>query len=498
MFSTIVICLLRSLRLVVADILRYGSLAFRVSEDILEPASARCGSQALRRRKKAESCDQMSMFDKSANKSLQATRDGWSSSASRAYSPVGPRTFTGFMLVGPACLSSGRWRLNVTANIAPMKYIFTSFLILAATTFVANARFIGARPFEEMEKSADTIVVAKPVSTKDTDEQTNLSSFKPPVPVVGLSSEFEVGLVLKGDNNLKKLVVHHYRLADHSGWNEFHLASFDPKDSTNYLLFLKREPDGRYAPLDQVDPAWTSILKLSDAGWDKMKLQDYKEWLDAKKWLRESPWPPGVLSPEITPEGRGDGSLHEAAMNGKLEKAKALIKANPDLVNSQASYGKVTPLQLAAQYGHRDVAELVLANKADVEAKSYGGWTALLNAVHGGHKDMVELLLTNKADVNYKEDAGRTPLQVAAENGYTEIAAFLIANKADVNAKDRDGITPLHTAVALGHKDFVQLLLANKAEINAKDNRGRTPLGFAVLHNNNDIAELLRQHGGLE
>jgi hypothetical protein len=43
------------------------------------------------------------------NNSLQATRDGASSSASRAYSPVGPRTFTGFTLVGPACLSSGRW-----------------------------------------------------------------------------------------------------------------------------------------------------------------------------------------------------------------------------------------------------------------------------------------------------------------------------------------------------------------------------------------------------
>ena len=41
-------------------------------------------------------------------KSLQATRDGALSSASRAYSPVGPRTFTGFTLVGPACLSSGR------------------------------------------------------------------------------------------------------------------------------------------------------------------------------------------------------------------------------------------------------------------------------------------------------------------------------------------------------------------------------------------------------
>ena len=381
-----------------------------------------------------------------------------------------------------------------------MERIISCLLFLAATTFVADARFIDARPFEEMEKTADAIVVAKPVSTRDTDEQTNLSSFKPPVPVVGLSSEFEVSLVLKGDSNLKKLVVHHYRLADLPGWNEFNLATFDPKESTNYLLFLKREPDGRYAPLDQIDPAWTSILKLSDTGWDKMKLQDYKAWLDAKKWLRESPWPPKVLSPEITPEGRGEGSLHEAAMNGKLEKAKALIKANPDLVNSQTSYGNVTPLQLAAEYGHKDVAELLLANKADVEAKSYGGWIALQSAVFGGHKEIVELLLTNKVDVNYKDNWGRTPLHVAAENGYTEIAALMLANKADVNAKNSDGDTPLHIAVGLpfglGHKDLVVLLLANKAEINAKDNSGKTPLDYALLHNDQDMADLLRQHGG--
>jgi hypothetical protein len=379
-----------------------------------------------------------------------------------------------------------------------MKRIISSLLILAATTFVADARFIDARPFEEMEKTADIIVVAKPVSTTDTDEQTNLSSFKPPVPVVGLSSEFEVGLVLKGDSSLKKLVVHHYRRAGHPEWNEFNLAYFNPKEFTNYLLFLKREPDGRYAPLDQVDPASTSILKLSGAGWDKMKFEDFKEWLDAKRWLRESPWSPRAMSPEITLEGRGKGSLHEAAMNGKLEKAKALIKANPDLVNSQASYGNVTPLQLAAQYGHKDVAELLLAYKADVEAKSYGGWTALLNAVFGGHKDMVELLLTTKTDVNYKEDAGRTPLHVAAENGYTEIAAFLIANKANVNVKNREGLTPLHIAAALGYKDLVELLLANKAEVNAKDNKGKTPLDYAVSHAKNDIVDLLRQHGGLE
>jgi len=49
-----------------------------------------------------------SMTKKPSNKSLQATRDSRSRSASRAYSPVGPRTFTGFTSFGPACLSSGR------------------------------------------------------------------------------------------------------------------------------------------------------------------------------------------------------------------------------------------------------------------------------------------------------------------------------------------------------------------------------------------------------
>jgi ankyrin repeat protein len=382
-----------------------------------------------------------------------------------------------------------------------MKSVVASLLVLAATTFVANARLVGSRSFRKLDKRADIIVVAKPVSTKDIAEQIDLPHISPAVHVVGLSSEFEVSIVLKGDNSLKKLVVHHYRLTNPKelmidGPN---LASFNPKESTRYLLFLQREPDGRYAPFDQVDPLATSILKLNGPEWDKMKLDDFKKWLDAMKWLNEQSALLGPdLSSEIPPGGAGEGSLHEAAFNGKLEKAKALIKENPELVNSQSSYASQTPLHLAVEYGHKDVAELLLANKADVEAKAYGGWTPLLNAVFGGHKDLVELLLAHKADVNVKDTAGRTPLHVAAENGYTEIAALLLAHKADVNAKNRDGLTPLHIAVALGYKDLVELLLTNNADINAKDDAGRTPLSFAVLHNYKDLAELLRQHGGLE
>ena len=386
-----------------------------------------------------------------------------------------------------------------------MKTILVSLLALAASTFATHARSTGIAP-SFLDQKSDIVAVAKPLSTQDTAERIGLPHMTD-VPAIGLSSEFEVIYVLKGDSSLKKFVVHHYRLAkpDKPMQGGPNLVSFDPKESKRYLLFLHRESDGRYAPSDQVDPAATSILKLDEPGWDEMKLVDFKEWLDAQKfkeWLGHAEVPPKLffrLSPEIPSDGRGEGNLFEASLNGKIEKAKALLKTNPDLVNSKASYANLTPLHLAVEYGHEDVAKLLLSFRADIEAKtSYGGWTPLLNAVFGGHKDLVELLLTNKADVNLKEMAGRTPLHVAAENGYTEIAALLMANGANVNAKNRDGLAPLHIATALGYKNLVELLLANNADINAKDNSGRTPVGFAVLHDNKGLAELLRQRGGKE
>jgi hypothetical protein len=354
-----------------------------------------------------------------------------------------------------------------------MKLIGASLIVLAVTTFVADARIIHKRRFRELDAKADIIVVATPVSSKDTAEQIDFPQISRTRPVIGLSSEFEVNFVLKGDNNLKKLVVHHYRLpTPEPVISAPNLASFDPKESTRYLLFLQREPDGRYAPFDQVDPSETAMLKLDQPGWDKMKLDDFKKWLDAAKWLdvvnpakRQPIFPGGGLLAEIPPGGTGEGNLHEAALNGKLEKAKELIKAHPELVFNQSSYGSQTPLHLAVEYGHKEVAELLLANNANIEAKAYGGMTPLLSAVFGGHKDLVELLLAHKADVNLNDDVRRTPLHMAAENGYTDIAALLLAHKADVNAKNRDGRTPLRIAVLLKHED---------------------------------LAELLRQHGGLE
>jgi ankyrin repeat protein len=158
------------------------------------------------------------------------------------------------------------------------------------------------------------------------------------------------------------------------------------------------------------------------------------------------------------------GEVHDAARGGDVGKVKALLKTSPDLVLSKDDTG-LTPLHYAAQYGH---------------------------------KAMAELLLSNKADVNARDNNGQTPLHYAAQFGKKDVAELLLSNKANVNAKSRGSVTPLHMAAQQGHREIVELLLANKAEVNAKTSFGWTPLFVAAQNGHKDVATLLGQHGGRE
>ncbi|MDZ4815676.1 MAG: hypothetical protein SGI71_05370 [Verrucomicrobiota bacterium] len=118
--------------------------------------------------------------------------------------------------------------------------------------------------YQELYDQADLVVIAKPISTLETTEKVVLPDISPGS-VVGLSTEFDIRVVMKGDKSVKKVTLHHYKLADPQEWmrNGPNLASFDPKQKTRFLLFLHREADGRYSPVSgQVDPAWFSVIKL--------------------------------------------------------------------------------------------------------------------------------------------------------------------------------------------------------------------------------------------
>jgi ankyrin repeat protein len=224
------------------------------------------------------------------------------------------------------------------------------------------------------------------------------------------------------------------------------------------------------------------------------------------------------------------GQLMAAVAVGDLKKVKVLLKDNPDLVFYKDTHPHAsgrTLLHIAAIEGYKDLAALLLAKGAEVDAKDVDGRTPLDQAAGKDDKDLVELLLANGASVNARDNRGDTPLFWADESkdatelllakgaevnvrnnegntllycaalmGDKKVVEVLLENKADVNVKNSKGETPLHLAALRGEMDVAELLLAYRADVNAKNDHGDTPLFYASLHK--DMEELLRQHGGHE
>jgi len=211
-------------------------------------------------------------------------------------------------------------------------------------------------------------------------------------------------------------------------------------------------------------------------------------------------------------------------LNGDTVKVQALLLDTPDLAFFRNEIGKM-PLHAAAEGGHIDMVNLLLANKADVNAKSNDGNTPLFFAAN---KEVAELLLANHADVNARSNAGGTPLLAAASAGRVDVVDLLLTKGVDINTKDNNGETSLILAAMSGHKDVVELLLTNHADVNAESlipksdktylilaleggfveffakqadanvedaKSSATALDWAVANGFTEIAGLLRQHG---
>jgi ankyrin repeat protein len=126
--------------------------------------------------------------------------------------------------------------------------------------------------------------------------------------------------------------------------------------------------------------------------------------------------------------GCGEGSRHlnlyEAAESGDIEAVKQHLADGTDIELKCTGCGS-TALGHAAKEGHKEIAELLVENGADVSAKDEDGWTPLFYAAGGGKKEVVELLIEKGADVNATDDGGTTPLDVAIARKHPKIANLL-------------------------------------------------------------------------
>lgn len=189
----------------------------------------------------------------------------------------------------------------------------------------------------------------------------------------------------------------------------------------------------------------------------------------------------------------GDTPLHKAARNGDNERVKALLAEGAD-VNAKSKDGEIA-LHLAAYSGHKQIAELLIAKGAPVDARDNFGMTPLREAAYSGHREMADFLLSRGADINAKTIHGDTPLHWSAFKGSKGVAELLLAKGADVNARKNDGGTPLHLATFKGEKEIAEMLIARGADVNARTKEGMTPLLDAIAEGRKEMAQLLIAKG---
>src|SRR4029453_10287945 len=108
-------------------------------------------------------------------------------------------------------------------------------------------------------------------------------------------------------------------------------------------------------------------------------------------------------------------SLFEACAAGEIERVERTLNAST--INAYSADGW-TPLHLAAFFGHPKITEMLLAQHADVTARSRNanGNTPLHAALAGNHKLVAGLLIGRGGDVNATDAAGWRPLHLAAAN----------------------------------------------------------------------------------
>jgi len=151
-------------------------------------------------------------------------------------------------------------------------------ILLCVMPEPAQARLVSWLSYQEMLAKSDLVVIANPLNkTADTKERSVLPGIsqqdrdgrQSKIASVGVETVFTVLAVLKGNSAIKRFTLHHYREADSSGAPGIGgplLVKFDPSDVSargSYLMFLVREPDGRFAPVGgQTDPGMQAICSM--------------------------------------------------------------------------------------------------------------------------------------------------------------------------------------------------------------------------------------------
>ena len=169
----------------------------------------------------------------------------------------------------------------------------------------------------------------------------------------------------------------------------------------------------------------------------------------------------------------------------------ALLLRDSVGINVQDSYG-LTALHYASRGGHAHMVSTLIEAGARLNVVDNKGSTPLLAALQGCHGDVTSALLDAGADVSIADDGGMTPLMAAA-NSSIMVAEIASLSGETVNAQDHDKRTALHCSClsADSNNADIAALISAGADVNMPDIDGTTPLMIASETGNKAVLDLM-------
>jgi len=116
------------------------------------------------------------------------------------------------------------------------------------------------------------------------------------------------------------------------------------------------------------------------------------------------------------------GEIHEAVKKNQLKEVKKYVeRGDIELPDKNG----LTPLLVAAYYGHTAVVKYLCQEGARVNADDNKGWTALMFAAYYNYLEIGKILLAHNADKKMKNPKGYTAYDYAKKYGHHDIARLL-------------------------------------------------------------------------
>ncbi|MCJ1279590.1 hypothetical protein MMC21_007414 [Puttea exsequens] len=196
-----------------------------------------------------------------------------------------------------------------------------------------------------------------------------------------------------------------------------------------------------------------------------------------------------ILAPQSVPTRRWFSRIDDSTNLHDVELAIDAFRSHPEQLASFLNYRNgargVTMLHEAARHNRVDIAELVLAEGADITTphpvsfKDFDPKTVLHVAAHHGQKAIFELFLDHARQrcndqeferfVNKGNEHRKTALIDAAETNRPDIMKLLLDSGADYSATDKDLFNALHYCAFRKHEHCVELLLQAASHENSSD-----------------------------